>query len=229
MGFDPTTTATTTRAHSASFPRFDPIDNINQPRPEERALACVAKDGHRQDRTDVHPSRRPCFARLLRTRSANSTPSCAIGFIDAVVRSRAGCPPTNAPRSAGRWWETSAQSNPAMARTPSLAAAAARPGPGDGVVGSALARAGTDRGHRLSFARRQHPCIECSAQRTMRPKAGDRGRERRPGSRRNSCSDMRFHTGSGGKLWRRVAPRLLWKRRVDHDRLAPGRRMHDFG
>jgi hypothetical protein len=34
------------------------IDIINQPRPEERALARVSKDRHRRDRAGVHPSRR---------------------------------------------------------------------------------------------------------------------------------------------------------------------------
>jgi hypothetical protein len=34
------------------------IDIINQPRAEERALARVSKDGHRQDHASVHPSRR---------------------------------------------------------------------------------------------------------------------------------------------------------------------------
>src|SRR5258707_8713724 len=35
------------------------IDVIHRPRPEERALARVLKDGHKQDRARGHPSRRP--------------------------------------------------------------------------------------------------------------------------------------------------------------------------
>ena len=47
------------------------IDIIYQPRPEERALARVSKDGHRRDRArGGHPSRRPREERgLLRMRS----------------------------------------------------------------------------------------------------------------------------------------------------------------
>src|SRR5258708_24289568 len=46
------------------------IDFIPQPRPEERALARVSKDGHRRDRACGHPSRRPRKERgLLRMRS----------------------------------------------------------------------------------------------------------------------------------------------------------------
>src|SRR5215470_2636064 len=49
------------------------------PRPEERALACVSKDGQRRDRARGHPSRRPRQERgLLRMRSEglNSTVRC---------------------------------------------------------------------------------------------------------------------------------------------------------
>src|SRR5258706_14198301 len=35
------------------------VDIIHQPRPEERALARVSKDGHRRDCACGHPSRRP--------------------------------------------------------------------------------------------------------------------------------------------------------------------------
>jgi hypothetical protein len=63
---------------STSFPRFESHRYmIHQPRPEERALARVSKDGHGQDCAGVHPSRRRAFARLLRMRSvgSSSTPS----------------------------------------------------------------------------------------------------------------------------------------------------------
>src|SRR5712672_1516836 len=43
---------------------------IHQPRPEERALARVSKDGHKRDRARGYPSRRPREERgLLRMRS----------------------------------------------------------------------------------------------------------------------------------------------------------------
>ena len=46
------------------------IDIIHWPRPEERALARVSKDGHKRDRARGHPSRRPREERgLLRMRS----------------------------------------------------------------------------------------------------------------------------------------------------------------
>src|SRR6266480_7372794 len=37
---------------------FESYRRINQPRPEERALARVSKDGHKRDRASGHPSRR---------------------------------------------------------------------------------------------------------------------------------------------------------------------------
>ena len=40
------------------FPRFESYRRINQPRPEERAVARVSKDGHKRDRASGHPSRR---------------------------------------------------------------------------------------------------------------------------------------------------------------------------
>src|SRR5215471_15018272 len=44
--------------------------NHHRPRPEERALARVSKDGHKRDRARGHPSRRPREERgLLRMRS----------------------------------------------------------------------------------------------------------------------------------------------------------------
>src|SRR6266478_116706 len=51
------------------------IDIIHQPRPEERALARVSKDGHLRDRARGHPSRRPREERgLLRMRSGKRNP-----------------------------------------------------------------------------------------------------------------------------------------------------------
>jgi hypothetical protein len=43
---------------STAFPRFESYRRINKPRPEERALARVSKDGHKRDRASGHPSRR---------------------------------------------------------------------------------------------------------------------------------------------------------------------------
>jgi hypothetical protein len=43
---------------SAAFPRFESYRHINEPRPEERALARVSKDGHKRNRASGHPSRR---------------------------------------------------------------------------------------------------------------------------------------------------------------------------
>src|SRR5207342_2256610 len=40
------------------FRGFDYYRHIVEPRPEERALARVSKDGHKQDRASGHPSRR---------------------------------------------------------------------------------------------------------------------------------------------------------------------------
>src|SRR6516164_4494940 len=50
---------------SEAFPRFK---SYRQPRPEERALARVSKDGHRRDRASGHPSRRAPRGALLRIR-----------------------------------------------------------------------------------------------------------------------------------------------------------------
>ena len=56
-----------------------------------------------------------------------------------------------------------------------------------------------------------------------------KGSNRSAPTRAEGRSGMRIHPGEGEKLWRRVAPRLLWGRRVDHDRLPPARRMQHFG
>src|SRR5437660_2225282 len=48
---------------------WSPIDVIKQPRPEERAVARVSKDGHKRDRARGHPSRRPREERGLLVRN----------------------------------------------------------------------------------------------------------------------------------------------------------------
>src|SRR5271154_4167096 len=50
------------------FRSLNHIDIINQPRPEERALARVSKDGRRQGHATAS-FETPCFACLLRMRS----------------------------------------------------------------------------------------------------------------------------------------------------------------
>src|ERR1700731_2025671 len=49
---------------STAFPRFESYRRMHQPRPEERALARVSKDGHKRHRASGHPSRRRTASRL---------------------------------------------------------------------------------------------------------------------------------------------------------------------
>jgi len=62
------------------------IDTIHQPRPEERALARVSKDGHKRGRASGHPSRRAPRGALLWMRSVGSEfrPSDLIGFMESI-------------------------------------------------------------------------------------------------------------------------------------------------
>src|SRR5262249_38683332 len=63
---------------SSAFPWSESYRMIYQPRPEERALARVSKDGHTRVRARCHPSRRPREERgLLRMRSEG---------VNAIVR-----------------------------------------------------------------------------------------------------------------------------------------------
>src|ERR1700730_15055372 len=49
---------------STAFPRFESYRRMHQPRPEERALARVSKDGHKRHGASGHPSRRRNASRL---------------------------------------------------------------------------------------------------------------------------------------------------------------------
>src|SRR6202011_2470210 len=69
---------------STAFPRFESYRRINQPRPEERALARVSKDGHKRDRASGHPSRRRTASRLQ--------PTCALD-VPISGKPEIGAPP----------------------------------------------------------------------------------------------------------------------------------------
>src|SRR6202022_3275316 len=85
---DSTPSAQRSTYSSTAFPRFESYPRVNQPRPEERALARVSKDGHKRHRASGHPSRRRfappqdevcvclSFPRLIRLVSWNRSTSC---------------------------------------------------------------------------------------------------------------------------------------------------------
>ena len=85
------------QASCIAFPRFESYPRIYQPRPEERALARVSKDGHKRDRASGHPSRRR-FAPPLRMRSVPPLPLSE----RSLTRTPAGLGCTTAPPSCRR-------------------------------------------------------------------------------------------------------------------------------
>jgi hypothetical protein len=69
---------------STAFPRFESYRRINEPRPEERALARVSKDGHKRDRAGGHPSRRRFAPPEDEVCGFKLHPPDPIGFMESI-------------------------------------------------------------------------------------------------------------------------------------------------
>jgi hypothetical protein len=69
---------------STAFPRFESYRCISQPRPEERALARVSKDGHKRERASGHPSRRRYAPPQDEVCGFKLHPPDLIGFMESI-------------------------------------------------------------------------------------------------------------------------------------------------
>jgi hypothetical protein len=69
---------------STAFPRFQSYRHVVEPRPEERALARVSKDGHKRNRASGHPSRRRFAPPQDEVCGFKLHPPDPIGFMESI-------------------------------------------------------------------------------------------------------------------------------------------------